>query len=51
MDIILLQYRRIFTLREMRIPIDIVLGIRVAYGIESVITGIFIAFLSMRSGT
>ncbi|CAG5181650.1 uncharacterized protein ALTATR162_LOCUS9790 [Alternaria atra] len=38
---ILLQYRRIFTLREMQIPIYVVFGICVAYGIESVTTGIF----------
>lgn len=34
-----MQYRRIFTLREMRLPIYIVMGICVAYGIESVLTG------------
>ncbi|KAF2830466.1 hypothetical protein CC86DRAFT_284143 [Ophiobolus disseminans] len=38
---ILLQYRRIFTLREMRISIYVVMGICVAFGIESVTTGIF----------
>ncbi|KAF2003015.1 hypothetical protein P154DRAFT_429775 [Amniculicola lignicola CBS 123094] len=33
---ILLQYRRIFTLREMRIPIYIIMGICIGYGIASV---------------
>ncbi|KAF2737808.1 hypothetical protein EJ04DRAFT_590519 [Polyplosphaeria fusca] len=38
---ILLQYRRIFTYKEMRMTIYIIFGICVALGIESVLTGIF----------
>ncbi|KAF2183865.1 hypothetical protein K469DRAFT_581164 [Zopfia rhizophila CBS 207.26] len=38
---ILLQYRRIFSVKEMRLPIYIVMGICVAYGIVTVVTGIF----------
>ncbi|KAH7081140.1 hypothetical protein BKA63DRAFT_462019 [Paraphoma chrysanthemicola] len=38
---ILIQYRRIFSLRETRISIYVVMGICVAFGIESVITGLF----------
>ncbi|ORY07130.1 hypothetical protein BCR34DRAFT_631839 [Clohesyomyces aquaticus] len=38
---ILLQYRRIFTVKELRIPIYIVMGICVAYGVESVLSGVF----------
>ncbi|KAI8943832.1 hypothetical protein NX059_001805 [Plenodomus lindquistii] len=38
---ILLQYRRIFTVPEMRIPLHVVMGICVAYGITLVISAIF----------
>jgi len=38
---ILLQYRRIFTIDKMQLPIYIVMTIVVAYGIEMVLTGTF----------
>ncbi|CAO2648301.1 Nn.00g075680.m01.CDS01 [Neocucurbitaria sp. VM-36] len=38
---ILLQYGRIFTLREMRIPLHVVMGICVAWGITTLFTSIF----------
>ncbi|KAF2016638.1 hypothetical protein BU24DRAFT_492692 [Aaosphaeria arxii CBS 175.79] len=38
---ILLQYRRIFAVQKMRLPIYIAMGICAAYGITSVFTGIF----------
>ncbi|KAJ4369664.1 hypothetical protein N0V83_005426 [Neocucurbitaria cava] len=38
---ILLQYGRIFTLREMRIPLHIITGICVAWGISSIFVSIF----------
>ncbi|KAF1918151.1 hypothetical protein BDU57DRAFT_514751 [Ampelomyces quisqualis] len=38
---IILQYKRIFTLREMRIPLHIAMGICVAWGITTFFTSIF----------
>jgi predicted benzoate:H+ symporter BenE len=38
---ILLQYGRIFTVREMRIPLHIVMAICILWGIVTIITSIF----------
>jgi hypothetical protein len=38
---ILLQFRRIFSVKDAKLPIYIVLGICIAYGIETVFSGTF----------
>jgi len=38
---ILLQFRRIFSVKDAKLPIYIVMGICIAYGIETVFSGTF----------